>query len=256
MFRRNNWIWLKGLVCKAFSVTSNQTRWFNKRLFSSTGLSLGLKVTNWYSQMHRTDKYSQHSKIIWQIWLNGWVFVYELSACGFKVQISLLPLFDKKQMKNILQRDSRKRDVKIQHKYLSRCSLKYNSEKSWEWRWRTEEKKSMYMFKAKEGKQLQNNGTENLFVVIIYLIETSKMSLLSIAESLKSSKRSNLTFKRLGKFFKDEINAWYIDEEGNRAFSKLRKRRKKCSLFSTSKLQLHKGFKVSRKPCLNLCSFK
>ena len=41
-----------------------------------------------------------------------------------------------------------------------------------------------------------------------------------------------------------------------RAFSKLRQRRKKCSLSSTSKLQLHKGFKVSRKPCLNLCSFK
>ena len=41
-----------------------------------------------------------------------------------------------------------------------------------------------------------------------------------------------------------------------RAFTKLRQRRKKCSLSSTSKLQLHKGFKVSRKPCLNLCSFK
>ena len=62
------------------------------------------------------------------------------------------------------------------------------------------------MFKAKEGKQLQKNGTENLFVFVIYLIETSKMRL-SIAESLESSKRSNLTFKRLEKFFKDEINA-------------------------------------------------
>ena len=31
---------------------------------------------------------------------------------------------------------------------------------------------------------------------------------------------------------------------------------KKCSLPSTSKLQLHKGFKVSRNPCLILCSFK
>ena len=37
-----------------------------------------------YSQMHRTDKYSQHSSIIWPVWLNGWVFVYELSGCGFK----------------------------------------------------------------------------------------------------------------------------------------------------------------------------
>ena len=41
-----------------------------------------------------------------------------------------------------------------------------------------------------------------------------------------------------------------------RAFSKLRQRRKKCSLSLSSKLQLHKRFKVPRKPCLNLCSFK
>ena len=32
-----------------------------------------------YSQMHRTHKYPQHSSIIW---LNCWVFVYELSVCG------------------------------------------------------------------------------------------------------------------------------------------------------------------------------
>ena len=31
-----------------------------------------------YSQMHRTDMYSQHSSIIWPVWLNGWVFFYEL----------------------------------------------------------------------------------------------------------------------------------------------------------------------------------
>ena len=37
-----------------------------------------------YSQMHRTDKYSQHSSINWPVWLNGWVFVYELSACVFE----------------------------------------------------------------------------------------------------------------------------------------------------------------------------
>ena len=35
-------------------------------------------------QMHRTDMYSQHSSIIWLVWLNGWVFVYELSDCGFE----------------------------------------------------------------------------------------------------------------------------------------------------------------------------
>ena len=37
-----------------------------------------------YSQMHRTDKYSQHSSIIWPVSLNGRVFVYELSGCGFE----------------------------------------------------------------------------------------------------------------------------------------------------------------------------
>ena len=41
-----------------------------------------------------------------------------------------------------------------------------------------------------------------------------------------------------------------------RTFSKFRQLRKKCSLSSISKLQLNKGFKVSRKVCLNLCSFK
>ena len=43
-----------------------------------------------YSQMHRTDKYSQHSSIIWRVWPNGWVFVYELSGCGFESRCSHL----------------------------------------------------------------------------------------------------------------------------------------------------------------------
>ena len=37
-----------------------------------------------YSQMHLTDKYSQHSSIIWPVWLNGLVFVYDVSGCGFE----------------------------------------------------------------------------------------------------------------------------------------------------------------------------
>ena len=31
---------------------------------------------------------------------------------------------DKKQMKNILQRDNEKRDKKIKHKHISHCSFK------------------------------------------------------------------------------------------------------------------------------------
>ena len=43
-----------------------------------------------YNQMHRTDKYSQLSSIIWPVWLNDWVFVYELSGCGFESRCSHL----------------------------------------------------------------------------------------------------------------------------------------------------------------------
>ena len=37
-----------------------------------------------YSHMQRSDKYSQHSSIIWPVWLNGSVFVYEPRGCGFE----------------------------------------------------------------------------------------------------------------------------------------------------------------------------
>ena len=43
-----------------------------------------------YSQMQHTDKYSQHSSIILPVWLNGWVFVYQLSGCGFEPSCSHL----------------------------------------------------------------------------------------------------------------------------------------------------------------------
>ena len=43
-----------------------------------------------YSQMHRTYKYSQHSSIIWPVWPNGWVFVYEVSGCRFESRCSHL----------------------------------------------------------------------------------------------------------------------------------------------------------------------
>ena len=43
-----------------------------------------------YSQMHRTDKYSQHSSIIWPVWPNGWVFLYKQSGFGFESSCSHL----------------------------------------------------------------------------------------------------------------------------------------------------------------------
>ena len=43
-----------------------------------------------YSQMHGTEKYSLHSSINRPVWLNGWVFAYELSGCGFESRCSHL----------------------------------------------------------------------------------------------------------------------------------------------------------------------
>ena len=40
--------------------------------------------------MHHADKYSQQSSIICPVWLNGWVFVYELNGCGFQSSCSQL----------------------------------------------------------------------------------------------------------------------------------------------------------------------
>ena len=43
-----------------------------------------------YSQMDCTDKYSQDSSINWLVWPNGWVFLFELSGCGFESFCSYL----------------------------------------------------------------------------------------------------------------------------------------------------------------------
>ena len=43
-----------------------------------------------YSQIHRTDQYSQHSSIIWPVWPNGWVFVDELTGFRFESSCSHL----------------------------------------------------------------------------------------------------------------------------------------------------------------------
>ena len=46
-----------------------------------------------YSQMLRTHNYSKHSSISWPVWLNGWVFVCNLSGCGFESCCSHLNLW-------------------------------------------------------------------------------------------------------------------------------------------------------------------
>ena len=45
-----------------------------------------------YSKMQRTDKYSQHSSIIWSVWLNSWVFVLWTKWLWVLVQLQLINL--------------------------------------------------------------------------------------------------------------------------------------------------------------------
>ena len=60
--------------------------WHLEKLWQKCRFSLklvrGMRIT--HSQMHHTDKYSQHNSFIWSFWLNGLAFGYELSSCEFE----------------------------------------------------------------------------------------------------------------------------------------------------------------------------
>ena len=43
-----------------------------------------------FSQKQIIDKYSLYGSVIWSVWLNGWVFLYELSGYGFEYRYSHL----------------------------------------------------------------------------------------------------------------------------------------------------------------------
>ena len=57
---------------------SNGLRTHNNHIVRRFTLKRVRDMVITYSQMHRTDKYSQHSSVIWPVWLNGLVFVCDL----------------------------------------------------------------------------------------------------------------------------------------------------------------------------------
>ena len=65
----------------------NGTQTYNHLVHKQTCIHDMIRL---YTQMHHTEKYSQHSSITWPVWLNGWVFVFEISGCGFKSRCSHL----------------------------------------------------------------------------------------------------------------------------------------------------------------------
>ena len=63
-------------------------------------------MTRTYSQRHSTDKYPENSSIIWSVWPNRWVVVYELSdswfkPCSSQVNLNFVPRASSKGLLNI-----------------------------------------------------------------------------------------------------------------------------------------------------------
>ena len=81
------WIWMSLLSLKLqiwHLLWARSFLTFRQTVECGFTLKLIREMIITYSQMHRTDKNSQHSSIIWPVWLNGWVFVYELNDWGFE----------------------------------------------------------------------------------------------------------------------------------------------------------------------------
>ena len=92
---RTKWFWVR-ISLLSFKpqiwhlIRARSSLTFRQTIDGGFSLRLVLDMIVTYSQMHHTDKCSQHSSIIWPVRLNGWVFAYELSGCGFKSSCSHL----------------------------------------------------------------------------------------------------------------------------------------------------------------------
>ena len=86
---RLKWLWVQILLLSLklqiwCLLRARSSLTFRKTIECGFTLKFVYDMIITYSQMHRPDKYTQHSSIIWPVWLNGWVFVYKLSGCGFE----------------------------------------------------------------------------------------------------------------------------------------------------------------------------
>ena len=90
--RVSEWIYVKELLARNRRDISSKCKWQQQdsNPFPDIQVTIECRFTLkcvrdmmlTCSQIHGTDKYSQHSSMIWPVWINGWVFVYELSSCG------------------------------------------------------------------------------------------------------------------------------------------------------------------------------
>ena len=75
-------LWPKLQICRLLQARSSLT--FRTTIECGFTLKLARDMVIAYSQMHHRNNYLQHSLFIWLVWLNGWVFVYELIGCGIE----------------------------------------------------------------------------------------------------------------------------------------------------------------------------
>ena len=111
-----------------------------------------------YIQMHHTDKYSHHSSIIWPVWLSGWVFVYELSGCGFE---SCCCHLKNKCLKSESEKD-KLRYIKHKHYYAKLLCLKKEKFQEFVGKMITKllEDSKPFIFKQKLFDKLRNNSSQ------------------------------------------------------------------------------------------------
>ena len=80
------WIWilLLSLKFQIWCLREGSSLAFRQTIECRFTLKLVRDIIITYSQMHRTDQFPLHNSIIKPVWLNGWVFDYELSGCRFE----------------------------------------------------------------------------------------------------------------------------------------------------------------------------
>ena len=86
---QTKWLWVR-ISLQSLKLWIRRLLWvrcfltFRETVECGFTLKLVHDMITTYSQMHRTDRCSQHRSIIWPVWLNGWVFSDELGGCGFE----------------------------------------------------------------------------------------------------------------------------------------------------------------------------
>ena len=76
------------LNLRFFDCAEQGLPWLQATVNNGFTLKCAHDMTRTYGQMHRTDKYSEHSSIVWSVGPNGWVFIYELTGSVFESSCS------------------------------------------------------------------------------------------------------------------------------------------------------------------------